>query len=80
MIRADKLTAICEQIVWTMWEHRRLTALRASRACCRDSFTFTLPSAKADVIPEGRQTNFRSNAAHPTPLKSKLKLLINQEH
>jgi hypothetical protein len=33
MIRADNLTAICEQIVQTMWESGRLTALRASRPC-----------------------------------------------
>jgi hypothetical protein len=30
---ADKLTAICESIVWKMWEPRRLTTLRAFTAC-----------------------------------------------
>jgi hypothetical protein len=30
---ADKHTAVCESIVWEMWEPRRLTTLWASRAC-----------------------------------------------
>jgi hypothetical protein len=38
--KADNLTAICERIVWKMWEPRRLTTLWASTACNRDSFTF----------------------------------------
>jgi hypothetical protein len=38
---ADNLTAICEPTVYKMWEPRRLTTLRASTACYRDSFTFT---------------------------------------
>jgi hypothetical protein len=38
---ADNLTAICEPIVWKMWEPRHLTTLRASKACYGDSFTFT---------------------------------------
>jgi hypothetical protein len=38
--KADNLTAICEPIVWKMWELRRLTTLWASMACYRDSFTF----------------------------------------
>jgi hypothetical protein len=37
--KADKLTAICELIVWKMWEPRRLTALLASAACYRANFT-----------------------------------------
>jgi hypothetical protein len=37
---ADNLTAICEPIVWKMWEPRRLTALWAFTACYRDTFTF----------------------------------------
>jgi hypothetical protein len=40
---ADNLTANCEATVWKMWEPRRLIALWAFIACCRDSFTFTLP-------------------------------------
>jgi hypothetical protein len=38
--KADKLTAICEPIVYKMWEPRRLTTLWASTACYKDSFTF----------------------------------------
>jgi hypothetical protein len=33
--RADTLTAICEQIVYKMWEPRRLTTLWTSTACYR---------------------------------------------
>jgi hypothetical protein len=39
---ADNLTAICELIVWKMWEPRRLTILWASTAFYWDSFTFFL--------------------------------------
>jgi hypothetical protein len=44
--KADNLTAICEPTVQKMGEPRRLTTLRASTACYRDSFTFfyTAPS------------------------------------
>jgi hypothetical protein len=38
--RKADLTAICEPIVYKMWEPRRLTTLWASTACYRDSFTF----------------------------------------
>jgi hypothetical protein len=38
----DDLTAICERIVYKMWELRRLITLWASTACYRDSFTFTM--------------------------------------
>jgi hypothetical protein len=34
------LTAICEPIVYKMWEPRRLITLWALTACYRDSFTF----------------------------------------
>jgi hypothetical protein len=37
--KADKLTAICEPIVYKMWESRRLTPLWASTACYREDFT-----------------------------------------
>jgi hypothetical protein len=37
-----KLTAICEWIVYKMWEPRRLTTLWAFTVCCRDSFSFYL--------------------------------------
>jgi hypothetical protein len=43
--KADKLTAICEPIVYKMWEPRRLTTLLASTACYRDSVTFFLLSS-----------------------------------
>jgi hypothetical protein len=35
--KADKLTAICEPIVYEIWDPRRLTTLWASTACYRDS-------------------------------------------
>jgi hypothetical protein len=35
---ADNLTAICEPIVWKMWEPRSLTTQWASTAYYRDSF------------------------------------------
>jgi hypothetical protein len=38
--KADNLTAICELIVWKIWEPQRLTTLWASMADYRDSFTF----------------------------------------
>jgi hypothetical protein len=38
--KAD-LTAICEPIMYKMWEPRRLTTLWAFTACYRDSFAFT---------------------------------------
>jgi hypothetical protein len=38
--KAEILTAICEQIVYKMWEPRRLTTVWTSIACYSDSFTF----------------------------------------
>jgi hypothetical protein len=38
--KADNLTAICEPVVWKMWEPGRLTTLWTSTAFYRDSFTF----------------------------------------
>jgi hypothetical protein len=38
--RADNLTAICEPIVYTMWDPRDLTIQLFSTACYRDNFTF----------------------------------------
>jgi hypothetical protein len=35
---ADNVTAICEAIVYKMWEPRHLTTLRASLAYYRDIF------------------------------------------
>jgi hypothetical protein len=40
--KVDNLTAICESIVQKIREHRRLTTLRASAACYRDSFNFII--------------------------------------
>jgi hypothetical protein len=40
--KANFLTAVCEPIVYKMWESRRLTTVWASTACYRDSFTFFL--------------------------------------
>jgi hypothetical protein len=37
---ADNLTAICDTIVYKMWESRRLTILWASTACYRDNCNF----------------------------------------
>jgi hypothetical protein len=39
LARKADLTAICEQIVYKMWEPQRLTTLWASTACYRDSFS-----------------------------------------
>jgi hypothetical protein len=36
MLKADNLTAICEPIIYKMWEPRRLTTLWVCRACNRD--------------------------------------------
>jgi hypothetical protein len=44
-LNADNLTAICEPIVWKMWEPRRLTSLWAFTACYRDSFLDTICTA-----------------------------------
>jgi hypothetical protein len=38
--KGDNLTAICEPIIWKMWEPRRLTTLWASNVYYRDNFTF----------------------------------------
>jgi hypothetical protein len=39
--KADNLTAICESIVYTIWEPRRLTTLWASEACYKDTFFYS---------------------------------------
>jgi hypothetical protein len=38
--KADSLTAFCEPTVSKMWEPRRLTTVRATSGCYRDSFAF----------------------------------------
>jgi hypothetical protein len=53
--KADNLTAICEPIVYKMWEPRRLTTLWAFTACYRDSFTFLQIEIRAEVkVPFGK--------------------------
>jgi hypothetical protein len=42
--KADNFTAICEPIVYKMWEPLRLTTLWAFTACYRDSFAVFYPS------------------------------------
>jgi hypothetical protein len=37
--KADNLTAICERIVYKIWDPRHIINLYASTACYRDSFT-----------------------------------------
>jgi hypothetical protein len=49
--KADNLTAICEPIVWKMWEPRRLTTLWASAACYWDSFTFNSYECQIQICP-----------------------------
>jgi hypothetical protein len=39
-IGSHMLYAICEPIVYSMWEVERLTTLIVSTACYRDSFNF----------------------------------------
>jgi hypothetical protein len=38
--KADNLTAICEPIVYKMWEHQHLTTLWVSTARYKDTFTY----------------------------------------
>jgi hypothetical protein len=51
--KADNLTAICEPIIYKMWEPQHLTALWVSMARYRDTFTLpylTLPHDKNHEI------------------------------
>jgi hypothetical protein len=36
--KADNLTAVCEPIIWNIWEPRRLSTLSASTACYGENF------------------------------------------
>jgi hypothetical protein len=38
--KSNNLTAVCEPIVYKMWEPGRLTTLKTSTACYKDSFIF----------------------------------------
>jgi hypothetical protein len=40
--RADNLTAVCEPIVYTMYDLQHLRTLQAYTACYRDSFSYIL--------------------------------------
>jgi hypothetical protein len=60
--KADNLTAICEPIVYKMWEPRRPTNLWASTACYRESFTF-LPFITYIQDEHKRSLNFRKSIA-----------------
>jgi hypothetical protein len=53
--KAVNLTAICESVVYKMWESRRLTTLWVSMASYRDSFTFFLPLCFSTFILFPRQ-------------------------
>jgi hypothetical protein len=48
--KADKLTTICEPIIYKMWDPRRLTTLWASTTCCRDSVMFLLTSVEISLL------------------------------
>jgi hypothetical protein len=48
--KADNLTAICEPIVYKMWEPQHLTTLWASTARYRDSFAFYLLSYGINIV------------------------------
>jgi hypothetical protein len=51
--RADSLAAICEPIVWTMWEPRRLTTPWASTACYGFTFFVHVLSGAVSTQPRG---------------------------
>jgi hypothetical protein len=57
--RKADLIAICEPIVWKMWEPRRLKTLQAFTACYRDNLTF-LPLPKK---PSGGQARNQQKQA-----------------
>jgi hypothetical protein len=54
--RKADVTAICEPIVYKMWEPQHLTALWASTARYRD--TFTLPSADGGLYMRDASLNY----------------------
>jgi hypothetical protein len=51
--RADNITAICEPIVYKMWEPRRLTTLRASAAFYRACFSLLLTFSSKNILLHG---------------------------
>jgi hypothetical protein len=70
-LKACNFTAICEPIIGTMCEPRRLTATWACTACCAHSFRFIfrIPEKSGDETrAEGsRIGNFLENELLPTP-------------
>jgi hypothetical protein len=48
--KADNLTAICEPIVWKMWEPQRLRTLWAFSVCFTDNFAFFFYCAELTKI------------------------------
>jgi hypothetical protein len=44
---ANNPAAICETIIYKIWDSRRLTTLWYSTACYRESFTFCMKSKHA---------------------------------
>jgi hypothetical protein len=64
-VPADNIIAICEPIVYKMWEPRRLTALWASKACYRATFTFTF-SHMEGIQNVNKIIIFRSNHGNET--------------
>jgi hypothetical protein len=50
--KGDNFNAICEPIVYKMWEPRRLTTQRASTACYKDSFITTHASHNQNILKE----------------------------
>jgi hypothetical protein len=61
---ADKLTAICELIIWKMCEPRRLTALWAFMTCYRDTFTFFFTSHPTHFNPENEGSMYVQNVGN----------------
>jgi hypothetical protein len=70
--KADNLIAICEPIIWNIWELRRLTTPWASMAYYRDSFTFYLQSLLFAVNSKKVSYAFPVRKADPQ------RILINQ--
>jgi hypothetical protein len=71
--KPDNFTAICEPIVYKMWEPRRLTTLWAFRACYRDSVTFFMWNSKQTAFfnhihgkQESQPTKYTSGKAKTT--------------
>jgi hypothetical protein len=72
--KADNLTAICEPNVYTMWEPRHLTTLKASMACwycynpnpCKVMMSPTACPLPADEFESSGSIKKRNSASEPT--------------